>query len=157
METPTVFVCRCIPEARGTIPLIQARFTVQYTDGTPTNSNRQCVPKARVTVPHPDTVQYAVHRQKHRRSVSYRQCIPKARGTVPLFQELFTMQYTDGNTDGLKLLVYFRGEGNYSTPQTLFTMQYTDRNTDSLKPSVYSRGKGYYSPPLGIVYYAVHQ
>ena len=140
METPTVFVCRCIPEARGTIPLFQARFTMQYTDGTPTNSNRQCVPKARVTVPHPDTVQYAVHRQKHRRSVSYRQCIPKARGTVPLFQELFTMQYTDGNTDGLKLLVYFRGEGNYSTPpDTVHYVVHRQKHRQSKTVGVFQR------------------
>jgi len=84
-------------------------------------------------------------------------CIPEARGTIPLSQTLFTVQYTDGNTDGLKPSVYSRGEGNCSPPQTLFNVQYTVRNTNGLKPSVYSRGEGNCSPLLGTVHCAVHR
>jgi hypothetical protein len=83
-------------------------------------------------------------------------CIPEAKGTIPLSQALFTMQYTDGNTDGLKLSVYSRGKGNCSPPQTVFNVQYTIRNTDGLKLSVYSRGERNCSPLPDTVHCAVY-
>jgi hypothetical protein len=33
METPTVCVHRCIPEAKGIVPLLQALFTINNTEG----------------------------------------------------------------------------------------------------------------------------
>jgi len=56
-------------------------------------------------------------------TVCVRWCIPEAEGTVPLPLTLFSVHYTNGNTDGLCPLVYFRGEGNYSLPLALFTVK----------------------------------
>jgi hypothetical protein len=82
---------------------------------TPMDSNCQCIPEARGTVPHPRQCSMC-STLLETPTVSNCRCIPEARGIVPLFQTLFTVQYTDGNTDGLKLLVYCRGEGNCSPP-----------------------------------------
>jgi len=84
-------------------------------------------------------------------------CIPEAEGAVPLPLTLFTIHYTDGNTDDLCPSVYSRGKGNYSLPLALFTInntegntvQTTDGNNNGSCPSVYSRCEGNCSPSYG--------
>jgi len=49
-------------------------------------------------------------------TIHVHRCILKVKGIVPLPLALFTVHNTDRNTDGLKPLMYSRGEGNYSHP-----------------------------------------
>ena len=71
MEIPTICVCRCIPDMRGTVPLHQELFTMQTIDG---NTNSLCPSvysrgKGNCSSP-PSTVHHQQHRGKHRRFVS---------------------------------------------------------------------------------------
>ena len=44
METPAVCIRRCIPEAKGIVPLLQALFTITTPRETSTICVRRCIP-----------------------------------------------------------------------------------------------------------------
>jgi len=110
MEILTVHVHRYIPEAKGTVTLPLALFTIH-------SPQQQCkywwlgfvdvFQKWRELFPSPWNWSQSTTPMEIP-TIHVRRCIPEGEGIVPLLLALFTIQNTNGNIDGLKTIDVFQ-------------------------------------------------
>jgi hypothetical protein len=116
VHSPMVCVRWCILEAKGTVPLPQTLFIVQYIDGNTDKHKSSVYSRGKGNCP-PWHCSLCITPMETP-TVCVRRCIQEAKRIVPLLLALFIVNNIKGNTiqntNGSCLSMYSRGKGNCS-------------------------------------------